>query len=306
MPSRFCLDRKINSQCTRNCNKDDRREGKAINDICQVAKSIVDSMPVRCVGTWAEQKIYLIAQYLGIFATGMYKKWKVNYIEICSGPGRCIDRKTGFEFDGTSLAVINHESFKYITKALFFDYSKQVVETLNSRIDRLGKTKAKAYYGNYFDSSSICDVVKREVDPYSLCLVFIDPTDCSVPFSLLEDLHSIIPNMDLIINLASGTDFNRNALNIISDPVKYRSAKAKYERFLGIETFFSNITSPEGIKMKFRNAYVNRLKCLGLVYTDIKEVEQFYDIIFASASLKGIEFWKKALKYEYDGQLSLF
>lgn len=59
MPSRFCLDRKINSQCTRNCNKDDRREGKAINDICQVAKSIVDSMPVRCVGSWAEQKIFI-------------------------------------------------------------------------------------------------------------------------------------------------------------------------------------------------------------------------------------------------------
>jgi hypothetical protein len=83
---------------------------------------VFDDGAVRCVGDWAEQKIFYLVQYFGIFATGMKAKWsgKINYIEICSGTGRCINRHTGMEFDGTSLAIMNHKAFKNIRKALFF------------------------------------------------------------------------------------------------------------------------------------------------------------------------------------------
>ncbi len=41
-----------------------------------------------------------LAQYFGVFAGGMWKRWAgLNYIEICSGPGRCVSRETGEEVD---------------------------------------------------------------------------------------------------------------------------------------------------------------------------------------------------------------
>lgn len=223
MPPRFYLHKTLNSQCLKNCNKTDREE-LAVNEMCSLVSSNYDSLSIRCVGDWAEEKIYIISQYLGIFATGMHSKWgKVNYIEICCGPGRCIDRKSRCEFDGTSLSILKHESFKYINKALFFDYDSQVVSCLNQRIKNLQVSNAFVNHGDYNESSSICDVIRKEINPKSLTLVVIDPTDCSVPFSLIQDLSYLLPNMDLIINVASGTDFNRNALNVLSDPGKYKN-----------------------------------------------------------------------------------
>ena len=308
MSERFHLETIVNPGCVRNCNKDMRHSGMANNDICNHVNSVRDSLPVRCVGGWAEQKIYLIAQYLGIFATGMHNKWDdVNYIEVCSGPGRCIDRKSGCEFDGTSLSVIKHKSFKFISKALFFDYDEQVINILNSRIKIFGQeTKAKAYKGDYNDSASICEVIKKEININSLCLVVIDPTDCSVPLDFIKDLHNVIPKMDLIINVATGTDYNRNAPNVIADPVKCKNAKSKYERFLGTTTLFPQLSLNDRYKNKFRDAYKKSLQKVGFIYFDIKTVEQFYDIFYASSNPKGLEFWLKAQKYEYDGQASLF
>ena len=92
--NRIDLNRCDNKACYGNCNKDDRRHC-AENDLCRVVKSNLDSLSVRCVGDWAEEKIYLLYQYFGIFTKGMKNKWtEINYIEICSGPGRCINRGT--------------------------------------------------------------------------------------------------------------------------------------------------------------------------------------------------------------------
>jgi hypothetical protein len=43
------------------------------------------------------QKIFHLIQYFGIFTIGMKSKWQgnINYIEICSGPGRCVNRENG-------------------------------------------------------------------------------------------------------------------------------------------------------------------------------------------------------------------
>ena len=82
--NRIDLNRCDNKACYGNCNKDDRRHC-AENDLCRVGKSNLDSLSVRCVGDWAEEKIYLLYQYFGIFTKGMKNKWtEINYIEICS------------------------------------------------------------------------------------------------------------------------------------------------------------------------------------------------------------------------------
>jgi len=102
-----------NPNCKKGCNKEERGENTE-NDLCLEAFSVVDQLPIRCVGDWAIRKIFLLVQYFGIFSIGMKNKWsgKLNYIEICSGPGRCINRKSGDEFNGTALSIIEHPALK--------------------------------------------------------------------------------------------------------------------------------------------------------------------------------------------------
>ena len=72
----------------------------------------------------------------------MKNKWNgLNYIEICSGSGRCILRETGEEIDGTSLSILQHPSYSWIKKSLFIDIQESVVEVLNTRILNLGIQK---------------------------------------------------------------------------------------------------------------------------------------------------------------------
>lgn len=309
--SRIELNRINNPACI-HCNNKDERAKVTEKDICNRVKSIEDNLPIRCVGEWAEEKIYLLRQYFGIFSGGMKKKWdKINYIEICSGPGRCINRKSGSEFDGTAIAILKHDNFNHINKALFFDYDNIVIETLNQRIKKMGLyNKACAIRGDYNNPSTICDSLKILDSANSLNLVFIDPTDCSLPFSLLKSIAIVLSKFDLIINVATGTDFNRNIPMAFADSLRAE----KYNNFLGDSDFFTDSNNQMYYRNKnytklremFRKTYENSLKQIGFKYFDYTPVKNYYDILFATSNSKGIEFWKKAAKtIDASGQRTL-
>jgi len=303
-----------NEDCTRDCDRDQRKITTE-NDLCKKARSKIDGLPLRCVGEWSRAKVFLLTQYFGIFSTGMSKKWNenINYIEICSGPGRCIDRSSGTELDGTSLCIINHKAFKYLRSAFFFDSDSIVIDTLNQRLATQNKANARAYIGDYDNPDRICDIINTQVDKYSLNLVFIDPTDCSLPFIMIESLRRNLPHVDLIVNVATGTDFNRNIGQVLLKPDSYQEVKRKYISFLGRDTFFQDREMIElatrgdytRLRYAFREDYVNSLREIGYEFFGIKQVRHYYDIVFASSDKKGLEFWEKATQNEYDGQRTL-
>lgn len=308
--NRLDLNRKINNDCDGRCNKE-KRKSISEDDLCSIVKSNIDSLPIRCVGEWAEQKIYLLYQYFGIFVQGMKYKWKeINYIEICSGPGRCVDRQSKIEFDGTSCSIMQHEYFSNIHKALFFDYNKEVVNILNQRINNLGIHNALALEADYNNSKELCNIILDHCSSkYSLNLVLIDPTDCSVPFDLIYDLKNSLAQVDMIINVAIKTDFNRN----IPMAFENKERAKKYERFLGSNSFFN---SSENIQLKneqnyvslrenFRNEYKESMKKIGYSEFRITPIEHYYDILFASSHKRATEFWDKAQKIKFDGQREL-
>lgn len=147
-----------------------------------------------------------------------------------------------------------------------------------------------------------------------LNLVFIDPTDCSVPFQLVKAIKERIPNADMIINVASMTDFNRNVGNALLNPLKYQNLISKYDRFLDHKGFFTENDHIElarqknypELRKKFRGTYIENLKSIGYQYFHYTSINGFYDILFATGHEKGIEFWKKAQAVKFDGQRKLF
>ena len=304
-----------NPNCHKKCNKE-IRQGLTNDGICLQTTSVIDNLPVRCVGEWAFQKIFHLTKYFGIFSTGMKDKWEgnINYIEICSGPGRCINRTSGIEFNGTSICIIEHEAFRYLNQALFIDYNEKIVETLNLRINNRSITNSKAILGDYSSPSLICREIAKATEGKGLNLVFIDPTDCSVPFELLKEIKKTLVNVDFIVNFAIRTDVNRNIRSALLCQDTHQAVIQKYKSFLGSDSFFNNQLAVDfaengnnmELRRLFREEYMSSLKLIGYSYFDFKPIENYYDLVFATTHPKGIEFWRKANAIGYDGQRSLF
>ena len=291
------------------------RDNVDADGLCTHTTSATDGLPVRCVGEWAYDKIYRLVQYFGIFAHGMKNRWggRLNYVEICSGPGRCITREDHTEMDGTALAVIQSPHFKELRKAVFIDASPRVVDILNQRIKALAASHiAEAVVGDYSDAPGICRILNRLPDS-CLNLVFIDPTNCDVPFQTIQRVAAHLQNADLLINVALGTDVNRNLVRAILLP-NHKTARAKYERFLGTPGFcaqpevvgLAKRAGHEDLRRKFADTYDHKLKGEGYGHTDVRPVKHYYYLLFASRNPKGLEFWKKACTYSPDNQKEMF
>jgi three-Cys-motif partner protein len=291
----------------------DLRDENLDEGICAKIVSAVDGEAVRCVGPWVHDKIHFLTRYFGIFGPGMHKLWQenVHYIEVCSGSGRCINRDTAEEIDGTSLAVMNHDAYASYKTVTFFDKSPSVVMALNRRIKALrhdGKSIAcKADYTQPTDLIDIC--LKRA--PLGLFLIFLDPTDCSVPMDTVWRMSQSLRNVDFISNVATGTDANRNLKKAFAKPDS--PVRKKYETFLGSDAFFSN---PENIRLaktnvddklraQFRAAYQSALTKEGYRYFGVEIVRQYYDLLFASKHPTGLKFWQQAQRIRPNGQSTL-
>ncbi|MEI7879697.1 MAG: three-Cys-motif partner protein TcmP [bacterium] len=292
-------------KCSRHVRKQNIDDG-----LCQQATSCLDGATLRCVGPWARDKLYFLTQYLGIFADGMKFKWQGNlhYIELCSGPGRCVDRESGVEMDGTALTVMGHSAFQHIRTATFLDYNLNVVDALSSRIKSAGYAdRACAIKADYNHPENIAEIVGGRVQK-GLALVFVDPTDCSVPFDTVATLAHTLPNADFIINVALGTDATRNIKPAILN--KDSKARIKYAGFLGGQGFFDDtevITMAEHgqddkLRAKFREAYRGAMRTLKYEHFDTQCVEHYYDLFFACRHPLGLKFWNSAKKYEPNNQ----
>lgn len=309
---RIDLRETTHSECMR-CDRSSRT-ATVEDGNCTVVRSQIDGLIVRCVGPWAYEKIYRLYMYFGIFSSGMKNRWKgLNYIEIGSGPGRCVDRISGKEIDGSSVAILLHPGFEFIKRALYIDNNPEVVENLNQRIRLLGRDgMAASVKGNYEIEAELIGALNQISDEY-LNLVFIDPTQCNVPFNSISAVVKRLGSADLIINVALGTDVARNLRNAVCDPA-YRLAKEKYELFLGDRTLFENPDMVERarkctdreLQQSFMDSYIRSFGRLGYEYRDYKWVEHYYCLLFLSRARKGLAFWTKASRINPNNQRELF
>lgn len=309
---RIDLRETTHSECMR-CDRSSRT-ATVEDGNCTYVRAQLDELAVRCVGPWAYEKIYRLYMYFGIFSLGMKDKWAgLNYIEIGSGPGRCIIRTSGKEIDGSSVAILRHPGFGFMKRAVYIDNNPEVVDNLNQRIRYLGRGEiATSEEGDYEREDELIGALSLISNKY-LNLVFIDPTHCNVPFSSIGAVVDRLGNTDLIINVALGTDVARNLRNAICDPA-YRNVKEKYAKYLGDRTLFEDpdmiekarTCTDRELQQSFMDTYIRSFKRLGYGYTDYKWVEHYYCLLFLSRHKKGLVFWKKASSIDPNNQRELF
>jgi len=255
-----------------------------------VARS--DGLPARPSGPWIETKHKLLTYYGHLFANGMKYHWDSRvYIELFSGPGKCLIRDTGKEDFGSPLKVINHK----FTKFIFTEMSAPAAESLAQRLAPLPNADlVEIWCGDCAEAIKHIHIPKN-----SLTFAFIDPTGIAhAPFSLIQELRRKT-RCDLLINIQHGMGIKMNVHQYTPDA----NEESALTQFLGHDGWKS--LSRHNAKQFFigvLDLYKQQLEHLGFGYIG-REVlisnqqgTGLYLLLFASAHPRGEEFWRKSLK----------
>lgn len=297
--------------CDRCRNKEQRKKHQDQYGYCKDVK-ISDGLGARCVGGWGADKAVFLKYYVDITGKAMKNSsWKyLYYIEICSGPGICVDFEEGEQFDGTSLAVLQTEGARHFSKLFFFDINPVTVNILKQRIannpniyDEI-KEKVVVSVGDYKNQKSILDVLNANV-PFGekgLNVVFVDPTDLSVPFSLYDSLLSFGKKSDFIANYAYGTDFKRNVVKAFKNTDL--PSREKYAATLQSSGFFEDPVNKldaenneyDKLVDEHKKQFLKSFRNLGYTFVIETTIKWYYELIYISKSGVGKRFWNDASK----------
>jgi three-Cys-motif partner protein len=252
-----------------------------------------DGLPIRTSGSWIDTKHQLLAYYAKMFASGMKGKFENRfYLELFSGPGRCLIRTTGKEELGSPLVVIGHE----FTRFIFTEISVPAAQALATRLD----SHPNAHLAEIW-CGDCADVVQQLVIPSNaLTFAFIDPTGIGhVPFSLIEALHHRAPRCDLLINIQHGMGIKMNIHQYTPDA----DEQSALTKFLGNDSWKSLPRhDPPTFFRGVLDIYKTQLDRLGFSFVGNEVLVRndknlpLYLLLYASKHPRGRQFWQKALK----------
>jgi three-Cys-motif partner protein len=268
----------------------------AVNDPWTGSVSATDGLPLRDSGSWIQEKHRSLVYFAKMFSTGMkpteHKTGWANrvYLELFSGPGKCLVRETGEETAGSPLQVIGNE----FTRFIFVDIDTSAAKALEQRLaGHPNADKVEIWNGD------CAEAINRMVLPEgALTLAFIDPTGISqAPFELIRKL-SQKTRCDLLINI-------QHAMGIKMNMHQYRpdaDIDCALTRFLGDETWKPLLgSSPQKFFADYLELYRKKLAAAGFphsknhVTVNMKRRLPLYLLLFASAHPLGQEFWNKAV-----------
>ena len=260
------------------------------------AVSSGDGLPVRESGSWIDEKHKKLVYFANMFAKSMkpsaHKQgWKYRvYLELFSGPGRCLVRDPLKEEDGSPLKVIDQD----FTRFIFIDISTAAARALEARLKgHPNANKVEIWNGD-------CAEALRHltIEPGSLTLAFIDPTGIAqAPFHLIETLRRKT-RCDLLINIQHGMGIKMNMHQYTPDS----DADCALTKFLGDESWKKLLgRSPKEFFQEYFKLYRAKLDAIGFKYTNNQVVINtskrlpLYILLFASGHKLGQKFWDEAV-----------
>lgn len=270
------------------------KKGDCVNNkggICQIKKS-VDGLSLHCSGYWSEDKIKHLKYYAEMFSTGMKNKWsELYYIDLFSGPGKCIIREDGREINGTCMEALNlKDQFK---KYIFIDSNVICIEDLKKRV---GGNKGVEYYAG--DCNNFIEEIIDKLSEYSLSLAIIDPDSLQFCFKSYEYLSK--KKVDLIVNYPIGPVM-RSVTSVLAKKLNSDTLDKFHPGWKDAVTVTKQ-TWGNSEETKIRNLindYISKVEKLGyfssrlvIPFNNIKNSMMYY-LVFFTKNKKGLEFWDK-------------
>jgi three-Cys-motif partner protein len=281
-----------------------------------------DEQPVQCVGIWAEDKYYFLERYLNASREARRKfsdQGNAVFIDLFSGPGRCIirKRKTEISSGGFRATELREASFN---EYIFCDIDEDNVKALKQR------TYQVQNYCNFYagDSNKTIDSIASYLKQkdYRYHFAYIDPfAPDNLNFNTLKTLAQF-KRMDMLIHF-SISSIDRNLDKWMS------KTKTILDNFLGTDVWRERIIDARK-NAKYNDYYVltdvfkEQLKSIGYPEEGLKLQEseggllsQFpavsikntrnrnlYVLILASKHPLGQKIWNSIIKIDSKGQRS--
>ncbi len=254
--------------------------------------SAVDGLNVRPSGPWIRKKHFYLRRYADIFSKGMKNKWpQRTFIDLFSGPGKCVIESTKEELDGSPLIVMGFDFTHYI----FIEQDSEDFEALKKRCSTSPK------YNQMHFLKGDCNKEVGKILPQGLSLAFIDPTGIDVHFETIKTLSGH-GNVDLLMNIQFGMDIKRNFQHYL------KTEGNALELFLGGD-FRKKLKDPRDVL----TVYKEQISGLGyrtvefsdIVVTNSKSAPMYF-LFFASKHPRGLDFWKKITAKDEKGQMEMF
>ena len=262
--------------------------------------SAVDGLPVRISGEWAERKHHYLNNYCGITSVSMRKKFKLVYVDVMAGPGRCKIEKTNKEFPGSPLVALNHDFAEYI----FIEESPQLADALTKRIASHPKAnKVTILSENWIN---VVEAGRLKFDNSTLAVTFVDPIGISeVPMSAMKKLADN-PRIDLLVTIQYRLGIVRN----LPQYLKSKGNQTALDSFLGDQSWREWKTGDFGEFGRraveyFCDKFKNDQGFIGTRHVPVPEQNSLYRFTLFSRHPRAEDFWNKILKISETGQREL-
>ena len=257
-----------------------------------------DGLLARNSGDWAKRKHHFLGNYCGITTVSMRQKFKLVYLDVMAGPGRCKIEETGEEFPGSPFVALEHDFAEYI----FVEEDNNLAGALQERVATHAKAKRTKVICEKWDRLVESGALKY--DASTLVVAFVDPTGISqVPMSAVRALASN-PKIDLLVTIQYRLGIvwnapqyfkstNETALDLFLDSREWRNWNWKNATDFGrqaLEQFGQNMQ-----KAGFINAR----------HVSVPEDGPLYRFTLFSRHPLGEKFWNSILKIDEKGQREL-
>lgn len=258
-----------------------------------------DGLVARKSGEWAKRKHHFLRNYCGITTVSMRSKFKLVYLDVMAGPGRCKIEETGEEFPGSPFVALDHDFSEYI----LIEEDPQLAAALERRVSGHSKArKAKVIRENWVN---VIESGRLKFDARTLVVAFIDPTGISqIPLIAVRKLAAN-PKIDLLVTI-------QYRLGIVWNTPQYRRSKngrTALDDFLGDQSWqaWHNADAAEFGRLAVER-FCDRLQREGFINTrhvSVPESNPLYRFTLFSRHPRGEDFWLKVLKIDEKGQREL-
>lgn len=262
--------------------------------------SMHDRLLVRKSGEWAKRKHHYLKNYCGITTVSMRNKFKLIYLDVMAGPGRCKIEETNEEFPGSPLVALDYDFAEYI----FIEDDQESAKALTQRVAQHPKAdKVKIVSENW---TKVLESGNLNFDNSALVVAFVDPTGISqVPLISIKKLAKS-PRIDLLVTIQYrlGIVWNvpqywksktgETALDNFLGNKKWREWKDKEPAEFGrlaVEHFCDEFQKQEGF--------------IGARHVSVPEKNPLYRFTLFTRHSRGEDFWLKILKTDETGQREL-
>jgi three-Cys-motif partner protein len=276
--------------------------------------AVDDGLEMRETGSYVGNKYYYLSRYINIFETAMRDKWQNRtYIDLFSGPGKCIDIETNRVYIRSPLIAITTE-FPF-SKYYFVDCKKTYISALLKRCSFSPiNNRIVTYIG---DANKKVDTIVEQIKSVQgLNLALLDPEGFELEWSTINKLASI-GKMDLIIyypqmginrEMPKEIDIEKETkIDLFFGGREWREI---YRSFQNKEDIFLHRNLLDLYKGKLQNIGYQEAKSIDEVENEPLIVNRneapLYRLIFASKHALGQDFWKKIAEKDHLGQKRLF